>query len=231
MAGDAVLFNDMLGNTLAVNGKAVEMTSFGETADKNAFFTGKPMIDELGYSFLFRDYNPNQGKWTTTDPLGYPDGWNNLAYVNNEVVGFIDFLGCLKLRSRTIVWAGDSYTHTWISSDDGKTTLSGIPNNENYSGGSGSGSGSGEHAGGDNTKPATLIYKENYVKDLNAKNYSEIDIPLGNKSEKEILDEMKKKTRAYDETLPYDPLANGDAYNSNSLISRLLNAMGYDGGN
>ena len=85
MAGDAVLFNDMLGNTLAVNGNPVEMTSFGETADKNAFFTGKPMIDELGYSFLFRNYNPNQGKWTTSDPLGYPDGWNNLAYCNNWV--------------------------------------------------------------------------------------------------------------------------------------------------
>jgi len=93
MAGDNVLFNDMLGSTLAVNGKAVEMTSFGETADKNAFFTGKPMIDELGYSFLFRDYNPHQGKWTTTDPLGYPDGWNNLAYVNNQIVNLVDFLG------------------------------------------------------------------------------------------------------------------------------------------
>ena len=93
MAGDDVLFNDMLGSTLAVNDKAVEMTSFGETTDKNAFFTGKPMIDELGYSFLFRDYNPNQGKWTTTDPLGYPDGWNNLAYVNNGVSMNSDFLG------------------------------------------------------------------------------------------------------------------------------------------
>ena len=93
MAGDAVLFNDMLGSTLAVNGKAVEMTSFGETADKNAFYTGKPMIDELGYSFLFRDYNPNQGKWTTTDPLGYPDGWNNLAYCNNGVTTAIDLFG------------------------------------------------------------------------------------------------------------------------------------------
>ena len=92
MAGDDVLFNDMLGSTLAVNGKAVEMTSFGETGDKNAFFTGKPMIDELGYSFLFRDYNPNQGKWTTTDPLGYPDGWNNLAYCNNGI-NQIDILG------------------------------------------------------------------------------------------------------------------------------------------
>ena len=95
MAGDDVLFNDMLGSTLAVNGKSVEMTSFGETADKNAFFTGKPMIDELGYSFLFRDYNPNQGKWQTPDPLGYPDGWNNLAYCNNGVTDAIDFAGAL----------------------------------------------------------------------------------------------------------------------------------------
>ena len=93
MAGDDVLFNDMLGSTLAVNGNPVEMTSFGETTDKNAFFTGKPMVDELGYSFLFRDYNPNHGKWTTSDPLGYPDGWNNLAYCNNGVTMSIDFWG------------------------------------------------------------------------------------------------------------------------------------------
>ena len=99
MAGDDVLFNDMLGSTLAVNDKAVEMTSFGETADKNAFFTGKPMIDELGYSFLFRDYNPNQGKWTTTDPLGYPDGWNNLAYCNNNVTKAIDIAGAAQLTN------------------------------------------------------------------------------------------------------------------------------------
>ena len=93
LAGDEILFNDMLGSTLAVNGNSVEMTSFGETGNKNAFFTGKPMIDELGYSFLLRDYTPHQGKWTTTDPLGYPDGWNNLAYVNNQIWDAIDKLG------------------------------------------------------------------------------------------------------------------------------------------
>ena len=96
MAGDDVLFNDMLGSTLAVNDKAVEMTSFGETDNDDAFFTGKPMIEELGYSFLFRDYNPNQGKWTTSDPLGYPDGWNNLAYCNNGVTTAVDLWGCEK---------------------------------------------------------------------------------------------------------------------------------------
>ena len=100
LAGDEVLFNDMLGNTLAVNSNPVKMTSFGETADKNAFFTGKPMIDELGYSFLFRDYNPNQGKWTTTDPLGYPDGWNNLAYCGNRLA--IDKLGLLVTATFSI---------------------------------------------------------------------------------------------------------------------------------
>ena len=112
MAGDAVLFNDMLGSTLAVNEKAVEMTSFGETDDKNAFFTGKPMIDELGYSFLFRDYNPNLGKWTTSDPLGYPDGWNNLAYVNNGVTTAIDWFGAweIELRNRVVYWLFP-YTH------------------------------------------------------------------------------------------------------------------------
>ena len=118
MAGDAVLFNDMLGSTLAVNGKAVEMSSFGETADKNVFFTGKPMIDELGYSFLFRDYNPNQGKWTTTDPLGYPDGWNNLAYCNNWVSTTIDFLGwaSAKIYGRDVDWGNQSiFQHTYTT--------------------------------------------------------------------------------------------------------------------
>ena len=73
-------FNDMLGSTLNIGGKAVNMTAFGESADTNAMFTGKPYIGELGYAFLFRNYRADKGKWQTTDPLGYPDGWNNLAY-------------------------------------------------------------------------------------------------------------------------------------------------------
>ena len=91
---DGVMFNDMLGSTLNIGGQSVAMTSFGETEGPSAFFTGKPMISELGFAFLFRDYNPSQGKWTSSDPLGYPDGWNNLAYVNNCVVCCFDIVGC-----------------------------------------------------------------------------------------------------------------------------------------
>ena len=134
MAGDDVLFNDMLGSTLAVNGKAVEMTSFGETADKNAFFTGKPMVDELGYSFLFRDYNPNQGKWTTTDPLGYPDGWNNLAYVNNGVTVLVDWLGAATLYTWPTTFSGlniENWGHSAMQLEDkNKTYVSWWPSVE-----------------------------------------------------------------------------------------------------
>ena len=97
LSGDKVLFNDMLGNTLGVKGKdayqPIKMTAFGESDNMDAFFTGKPLVGELGYAFLFRNYRPEQGKWQTADPLGYPDGWNNFAYVNNWVIFSVDPLG------------------------------------------------------------------------------------------------------------------------------------------
>lgn len=101
LADDKILFNDMLGTTLGVkDGDKVtqnNLTAFGESLSaspmQDSFFTGKPHVGELGYAFLFRNYRADQGKWQTADPLGYPDGWNNLAYVNNKVLCNIDYLG------------------------------------------------------------------------------------------------------------------------------------------
>jgi RHS repeat-associated protein len=56
----------------------------------DVFFTGKPKVEGLGHVFAFRNYRPNLQKWQTTDPLGYPDGLNNTAYVNNAVVRAVD---------------------------------------------------------------------------------------------------------------------------------------------
>ena len=89
----------MLGSTLNIGGKPVNMTAFGESADNDAMYTGKPYIGELGYAFLFRNYRADQGKWQTQDPFGYPDGWNNLAYVNNCVIVDVDFMGCSTLTA------------------------------------------------------------------------------------------------------------------------------------
>ncbi|MGF0037054.1 RHS repeat domain-containing protein, partial [Victivallis vadensis] len=105
LAGNKMLFDDMLGNTLGVKDgekfSAIDRDAFGELKPGEKpnlavnFFTGKPEVDGLGYSFLFRNYRADLGKWQTTDPLGYPDGWNNLAYVNNMVFT-IDPLGLCK---------------------------------------------------------------------------------------------------------------------------------------
>ena len=103
LAGDKMLFDDMLGNTLGVKDgekfSAIDRDAFGELKPGEKpnlavnFFTGKPEVDGLGYSFLLRNYRADLGKWQTTDPMGYPDGWNNLAYVNNGVTMRIDWLG------------------------------------------------------------------------------------------------------------------------------------------
>ena len=50
-------------------------------------------MEGLEYAFLFRDYQAGLGKWTTGDPLGYPDGWNNFAYCNNRTTSCFDWLG------------------------------------------------------------------------------------------------------------------------------------------
>jgi len=95
-----VLFEDMLGSSVgSVEGgkfNAINRTAFGEleSGDESIdFFTGKPQVKELGYAFLFRNYRADQGKWQTADPIGFPDGWNNLAYCNNWVTSSIDWMG------------------------------------------------------------------------------------------------------------------------------------------
>jgi RHS repeat-associated protein len=107
LADNKVVFNDMLGSSLGTveNGEFSEIrrTSFGDQLSNSStselsncsadFFTGKPNVEGLGYAFLFRNYRADVGKWQTSDPLGYPDGWNNLAYVNNSVTDCFDWLG------------------------------------------------------------------------------------------------------------------------------------------
>ena len=102
MADGKVLFNDMLGSTVGSMEKGKYIPSnlnlFGKRLDSGAinkytYFTGKPYVKGLGYSFLFRNYREDLSKWQTSDPLGYPDGWNNFAYCNNWVSGCIDYLG------------------------------------------------------------------------------------------------------------------------------------------
>ena len=97
-------FNDALGTTVGSksNGKysAAALTAFGENhlttepPNHQTFFTGKPYVEGLGHAFWMRNYRAGLAKWQTADPMGYPDGWNALAYCNNGVTSAVDLWGC-----------------------------------------------------------------------------------------------------------------------------------------
>ena len=103
-------FNDMLGTTVGFksNGKysAAALTAFGERLDNvdstspvirslgEGWFTGKPYVEGLGHAFLFRNYRASLSKWQSADPMGYPDGWNQLAYCGNAATSAVDLWGC-----------------------------------------------------------------------------------------------------------------------------------------
>ena len=109
-----IYFNDILGTTIGAKKDSryypAAITAFGETLETGdthfqahtgnscPFFTGKPQVEGLGYAFLFRNYRATLAKWQTADPLGYPDGWNQLAYCRNTILWCLDCLGaaCTK---------------------------------------------------------------------------------------------------------------------------------------
>ena len=143
LADGDLLFNDMLGSTIGIrSGKEYRetgMTAFGETDEKSAMFTGKPYIGELGYAFLFRNYRPEQGKWQTADPLGYPDGWNNFAYCNNWIISCVDIFGTDIYHvvasnavdglghSAVIIGSGNTYYFYSFGSDETSGSTSSTP--------------------------------------------------------------------------------------------------------
>ena len=100
-------FNDMLGTTVGSksNGKysAAALTAFGENhpttepPNHQTFFTGKPYVEGLGHAFLMRNYRASLAKWQTVDPIGYPDGWNALAYCLCCPHCAIDYAGAFLL--------------------------------------------------------------------------------------------------------------------------------------
>ena len=53
-----------------------------------------------------RNYRASLVKWQTADPMGYPDGWNALAYCCNSVTDAVDLWGCYEAH---IVILGEIY--------------------------------------------------------------------------------------------------------------------------
>jgi RHS repeat-associated protein len=85
-------------------------------------FTGQNQDTTAGlYDFLYREYDPNQGRWASPDPAGlaagnpaFPQSWNRYAYVMNNPLNFIDPTGldCVYLNDDgTGVYSIDSVSN------------------------------------------------------------------------------------------------------------------------
>lgn len=76
------------------NEMAAKHASTSTTNDEQAFYTGKPYIAAANsYAFKYRSYNPEVARWTSEDPSGFPDGANNILYVNNMSMNCLDRMG------------------------------------------------------------------------------------------------------------------------------------------
>lgn len=79
---------EQLAKWRAEKGKVVVAESHSTLKNGDAFFTGKPFVEETGsYAFKFRQYDPELSRWTTSDPSGFPDGANSHMYGKSPVSG------------------------------------------------------------------------------------------------------------------------------------------------
>ncbi len=104
---------------------AAALTAFDEPLQ--TFFTGKPQVEGLGYAFLYRNYRSDLAKWQTSDPLGYPDGWNQLAYGRNSPFSGCDEFGAYWVECQSSCWIQKGCEDLVVIFEEGASLNTGIP--------------------------------------------------------------------------------------------------------
>lgn len=101
-----------------------------DAQNQSAFYTGKPYFGETDqYAFLFRAYDPERNRWTTSDKIGFVDGANNYRYTPVPTSSF-DYLGLLNWGTLTNLNTtyydeiGDvTFNRFSVKTDNGESTI------------------------------------------------------------------------------------------------------------
>jgi RHS repeat-associated protein len=112
--GTAYLGKDILGSVRSVSNDygnlddRYEYDAFGKPykgdleSGMNLGYTGKPYDAATGlYNYGYRDYKPEQARFTTVDPIR--DGVNWFAYVNGDPVNWVDLWGLAEIYGDDVI--------------------------------------------------------------------------------------------------------------------------------
>lgn len=89
---------------ITVTASASETIPGAPAQPSSYFYTGKPYDEDIGgYVFLFRTYSPHVNRWTSADPIGFPDGPNQHFYAPVATTG-LDPWGLEEFGKYPGVW-------------------------------------------------------------------------------------------------------------------------------
>lgn len=89
-------------------------------AETRYLFTGRRWDEESGlYYYRARYYDPQHGRFVQRDPIGYGDGMNLYAYVGNNPVNRIDYLGLYRWDAWAKVYDAEGGLFGWVTFDYG----------------------------------------------------------------------------------------------------------------
>jgi RHS repeat-associated protein len=167
--------------------------------------------------FGARDYDAETGRWAAKDPIGFAAGTSNvMEYARSDPINLVDFNGLEILIGFHPIGSGSGLAwHAFIYV---------VPNN---------GTAPFTLGGGPDTPLGTrgpLVGGVNRSTDMDRRfdfGFVPVPIPPGC-TEFEILRRLLDALRGYGGNLPYDivPTPWNDGYNSNSMVSGLLQAAG-----